>query len=797
MVKEIDIKKFGQFNNYNWTEHFGNALFFKKLNIIYGRNYSGKTTLSRIFRCIEKKEMHRHYCDSQFQFKLYDGSLLSNSDVKTYEGPLKFRVYNNDFVKENLSWLHNPDGTIIPFTILGEVNVELDKQIRDIDTQLGSVESSSGLIFQFHEKQVGFAEKEKNLRLKSEGLEKMLQEKAKFIKNDTATYAIPVYYITHIKKEIDSVTDGDILSSPQKEEFLKLLSEQPKPDIKGVIQTQTQFQSYYSTTKEIVEKRISPSKPITDLVQDALLQAWVRDGIDKHKGKRSTCGFCGNPLPADLWEKLDAHFVKESEDLRRRIETLVETLEKSKVLLESFLLLKAEQFYFDLQERFKKIEQRWVTETDEYKLNIDVLISEVKKRKEDIFQDFELLSISDNSEKLLEIITEFNVLIEEHNKRTKTLSEDQNAAREKLRLSEVAEFKKLILYQDQLDEIEIKKNELEAEKSDKITLEGKVGQLIEEKRILVAKSKDETRGAELVNRYLSHFFGHEELKLIAFEDEDSTQKFKIQRDNIDANNLSEGECSLISFCYFIAKMEDELKVESNSLIIYIDDPISSLDSNHTFFIFSLIETVIAKSVKYHQLFISTHNLDFLKYIKRLTKPKGDETSYFLMQKRSKSLTMLVKAPDYLKKYITEFNFLFNEIYQCASESEEVIAEKHQYNFGNNVRKFLEAYLFFKYPDQSLSAPERLQKFFALDMASYNLVNRLYNEFSHLEEQFDRSVVPIDVSEFKKVAIIVLKKIKESDVEQYCALCKSVGQDSTIDFDTIVPIEQHEDLSGPY
>jgi wobble nucleotide-excising tRNase len=74
-------------------------------------------------------------------------------------------------------------------------------------------------------------------------------------------------------------------------------------------------------------------------------------------------------------------------------------------------------------------------------------------------------------------------------------------------------------------------------------------------------------------------------------------KFKISRDKVDAKNLSEGECSLISFCYFIARMEDELKDEINkgSLVIYIDDPISSLDSNHIFFMFSLIEKHYCKA----------------------------------------------------------------------------------------------------------------------------------------------------------------------------------------------------------
>lgn len=124
----------------------------------------------------------------------------------------------------------------------------------------------------------------------------------------------------------------------------------------------------------------------------------------------------------------------------------------------------------------------------------------------------------------------------------------------------------------------------------------------------------------------------------------------------------------------------------------------------------------------------------------------------------------------------KFNYLFNEIYNCAFETEETIAEKHQYSFGNNVRKFLEAYLFFKYPDHSIKTTKRLEQFFGTDLTSFNLVFRLYNEFSHLEEQFDRAVTPIDIGEMKKIALIVLKKIQQSDEEQYKALCQSIGKD---------------------
>lgn len=58
MITKIDIAKFGLFCDCIWNQHIGNHPegIFKRVNLIYGRNYSGKTTLSRIFRCIESNQ---------------------------------------------------------------------------------------------------------------------------------------------------------------------------------------------------------------------------------------------------------------------------------------------------------------------------------------------------------------------------------------------------------------------------------------------------------------------------------------------------------------------------------------------------------------------------------------------------------------------------------------------------------------------------------------------------------------------------------------------------------------------
>ena len=772
------------FNNYVWDTAIGKSESFQKLNIIYGRNYSGKTTLARIFKCIEDKCIHSDYTDCDFSITLNDGKVVTHKNFADFGAEKKMRVYNTDFISENLSWLHNNDGTIKPFTILGAKNVELDKKIKDIEDKLGTEDDKKNLLYTALEKNGAYLKASKSFEDLKTDLNTKLTNKAKLIKTNTATFNIPVYTFTHISGDIPKATENAILTEEQEEEKKKLLKEESKNNIARLPETKPNFSLYYSQTEAILSRQIKPSQPIADLINDSLLQEWVRQGIDKHKDKRETCGFCGNALPSNLWEKLDAHFSKESEDLRKELKDLIEALETAKNSLSAFMTLEKDSFYSTVNSKYDDLSKKWVSAAKAYSKSIDKLIAQLKEREKDIFKERKIDEVKDESDTIVEILKELNFLIDENNLKTKTLATDQVKARLDLRLSEVAKFLKDIDYKKYVGEIEKLRVACEAADKEKKGTQVEIDAMLEEKRTLEAQAKDESKGAELVNQHLNHFFGHGELKLVE-ETESGIMKFKISRDNCDAKNLSEGECSLISFCYFIAKMEDEMKEAANSenLVIYIDDPISSLDSNHIFFMFSLIESIIAKPKKYGQLFISTHNLDFLKYLRRLTIPKykPDENSkskpsisHFMIERKSKDKTLIVLSPEYLKNYITEFNYLFNEIYLCSTSDSTTIGHHYQYNFGNNMRKFLEAYLFYKYPSHHLTLDQRLEKFFDNDQVTINLINRVVNEYSHLGEHVDRSLEPIDIDAISKIAKAVVGKIEINDPNQYAALLESIG-----------------------
>jgi wobble nucleotide-excising tRNase len=785
MITKINIEKFGLFDSYKWDTEIGKHEIFRRVNIIYGRNYSGKTTLSRILKCVEDKQFHDNYSDAKFSIDFTNGKNISQNNLQEELQDYKIRVYNSDFVKKNLSWLHKEDGTINPFTILGTKNIEIDNQIKEIEISLGSIEEGkeSGLMYDAKQAKETYEQKKSAYNKQETTLNNSLTEHAKTIKNNATIYNIPTYQINAIKKDIEKAIQQGELSEEIISEKKKLLKEEPKEAMTALQEAKPHFETYYTQVNDLLKKQIKPSEPITELINDSLLQEWVRQGIDKHRGKRETCGFCGSPINKSLWDKLDAHFSKESEELRKDLKLKIYQLEQVKVNLDSFFSLTKEQFYSNFAPQFDALQKKWNSTIKTYSKSIDSLILELEEREKDIFKARELPNIADVSQTVLETIQEINKLIGEHNNKTQTLSKDQQKARELLRYSDVAKFLNTINYDAKITEIKKLENELEKEKTAFDSLKKQIEELNENKKTLEAQAKDESKGAESVNLHLQHFFGHNELKLVA-EKTDLNTRFKIMRDNENASNLSEGECSLISFCYFIAKMEDELKneLESKKLIIYIDDPISSLDSNHIFFMFSLIESIIAKPQKYCQLFISTHNLDFLKYLKQLTftkyKPADNakkdkpDRKHFLIERKNKSKIILKLAPEYLKNYITEFNYLFFQIYSCSTSETQRISEDYQYNFGNNMRKFLEAYLFYKYPSDKLSFDERMQKFFNDDV-SYNLVSRVVNEYSHLEGRFERGLNPVDVDEIKLIAQKVMETIKAKDEDQYNALIDSI------------------------
>lgn len=116
MFTKIDIKKYGLYKDFT----LGSLPELGRVNIIYGRNYSGKTTLSRIFDGISLGQLHKNYLDGEFTLHTEDDTVKTVTKDNMNDCPYPVRVYNSDYVGRNLSWLRNEEeGEIIPFTLQG------------------------------------------------------------------------------------------------------------------------------------------------------------------------------------------------------------------------------------------------------------------------------------------------------------------------------------------------------------------------------------------------------------------------------------------------------------------------------------------------------------------------------------------------------------------------------------------------------------------------------------------------------------------------------------------------------
>lgn len=794
MFSQININSFGSFSGLNWRKSLrdgeNTVQDFKRLNILYGRNYSGKTTLSRIFRALETGHIPPNYLGSTFSVQGNKGEVTQSSITKHgYD----VRVYNRDFVSDNLSFLINQaiGGEIKTFAIVGEKNKEIEDAIASIQTTLGSIESKAGLRHELDTKKKQRDRTKYSHDNAFNALENKLRSHANEKIKQNRTYGTAIYNIDSIKKDIATVKRLRFTPLITEEQATKinLLKQEALPDITETVSIKLQIDSIKKVAEELLSRSIKPTLAIQELLNETVLQAWVKQGIPLHKNNRDTCAFCRQNLPHDVWQVLDSHFNEESSELETSIDLCLTSIDCEIQTIANVLPLSGDKFYAEEKFIFDVNKKSLADCLKVYEQDLDALKTALDSRKNSLFKPVEMPVCKHDSTAMQKVADDINDLICKSNSRTKSLEKDKSVAREALRLTDVASFIGDIAYDSELVRITSLKTEAETANTVYTKAEAEIVKLDLDVTRLQGQQKDERKGAERVNSLLNHFFGHDGIKLEAKGNADNNAvKFEVTRDGRSAYNLSEGECSLIAFCYFIAKLEDP-DSKGRDLIIYIDDPISSLDGDHIFFMFSLIESLIAKPIKnsdrtnsyrYRQLFISTHNLDFLKYLKKISFPSEKNHGghqHFIIERNGGS-SHISLMPSYLRDYITEFNYLFHQIYKCRNQGG--VNESHEpfYGFGNNLRKFLEVFLFFKFPhrDDTNDAFERIKKFFGEeDATAIALVNRLNNEFSHLEAIPDRGFKPVEIPEIAKVANFVLDKIYATDPDQYNALLKSIGE----------------------
>lgn len=753
MIKKIQkIKNFGSFIDFTWNTSINE---FKRFNLLYGWNGSGKTTLSKLFTLIEQKDdsnLINGLTGYEFTINLEDSNTITNNSYAS--NILNLFVFNEIFVEKNIDW----NNIIHSILLISDAVITEKEDLEKKKLELGSDDLKDSVLWSI---------KTTN-KLKSDLLvsqDKFLSDSAKKIKEkfkviDTSDK----YYFNYDKRKFKKfIDDNETLISDKKsiltEKEINELTKSIRPDVLQAISLELKHIDFQrlEIIKEKVKNILNTSlivKEITRLKEFPTIGKWVEEGISIHKQNNSQrCEFCDQELPKDRLLDLEQHFSDEFVNLQEKIKKAIEWLPTQIIKIDE---LKNEfELYPEFKEEFKTLKESLLDSIEVINKIFDKWINDLTKKQNNPFMV--ILEPETINSKAIDdynlIIDNLNAVINKHNNKTKNFSEELKKLKFKLELHYASFY---------VHEFNLKKNKSDIQKqSDEIirltTLKNALNADIKRLEGLLS---NEAIGAGEFNNKLHRFLGRKNIILV-FDIEN--HGYKILRDGVQANNLSEGEKTAISFVYFVTKLkENDNRIEDS--IIVIDDPISSFDSNNLFSSYSFLKNECGAA---KQLFVLTHSFAYFKLIRDWFNPSKSRTSIYLIEANiveDKRRSIIRTADTSLTKYTSEYHFIFSQVYKFKNEK---INELNAYLIGNLLRKLLEAFLSFKYPlkrndfkalcDAAISDNDLNEK-----------VYRFINKYSHNQTiEFYDSAEDTVLSESGSIVTNVLEDIiKKIDENHY-------------------------------
>ena len=790
--KILSIRNFGLFQGFKWNNSVksstGEVVTFKDINIFYGRNYSGKSTIAKLLRSFERHSLPNHYDNADFRVEFGDGTSTTSANLN--HSQFDVRVYTQDFIYDNLSFLmdtRDDAGEIVPFAIIGEENTRVAAEIKAIKDELGveNEGAETGLYKKLRETREEYVAKEDEVRefekRYNADLHKVALDKTSGIKYKRELYGDINYTVGKLEADLLEVVDKAYVKPTDDaiDAAKRIVKEKHLPIPDAIPAHKFSRSALLVRTKELLERDVVSAEKIGDLLKDAVLEAWVKKGVEYHEQHgHEKCLFCNQSMPSERWMDLQKHFDEESKKLLAEITLLVSKIEEEIGRVKEITELNKSQYYAVYESKIQELNATLVAAKNEYCNDLRIAIAELKARQLAISSARTYNEPEDCTARLEDVLLKQKLLREAASGYTTNLDKEKASAQKLLRLNTVCEAEYAYGFsarKSNIAQLAHERQNLEEKISEQSkVIADKLRELDELKRSL----RDEGKAAQLINHYLScHEINGLRLHVENLQVGDSPRTtFKIYRGNLPAYNLSEGERTIIAFCYFLAR----LKSDAGQPIVIIDDPISSLDDNHIYYIYSLIRGVILKESLCSQLIVLTHNLDFLKYLKRLTVYGASRTCAWFIVVNIGGRAEIRLMPKHLKEFVTEFNYVFEQIYHCATaeQTDDDYAEK-VYGFANSARKFLELYLYFRFPEGKaediLAKNKHMKEVFGEEVASF-MVDRVLNEGSHLVGRLERAAVPVGQAEMKIVALKILKSVKLSDEAQYKALLRSIGKE---------------------
>lgn len=600
----IKANNIGPHENISWSE-----LVATNKTGIFATNGKGKSFLGRAFQYIGDAE---HFKDVQsadrmitlgqnqgrFSFEIADkkSTLIfkRGAGVTRTNNYYIFHVFNNDYVAENIVKRNYglPTEDALSGYILGKSNVNLDEQKTDLKTKREHIESDLK-------------------KFKETSLQKLSEYRTEFNIGRNTDFLnlrdeiqnmdrVPETVFKDISQQINKIsTDYKKLSAfPNDEENVACYNE---------------LQSYIQENK-VRENLLKPINKIN--ITDSTIETFVKDnkdfiikGAELFKLNSKECPFCKSPADEHITSILQVYNeflrspekemisfcedqimaaekeIKSISDIRKNLET---TKIKYDILKDKFVdykhdLIITDNIFDNLKTEIYEIKRQLDNKKNEVSSTIDFDISNYVNAKNEFIREMQ---------RIKGLVDGINF---EKNKISTQLTTLRNQVIPLIR-SELLESKELEkLWNDEKD-------------AQKLAAE--------------IRNQEDRENISAKNTYMKSL---KQLLNIFFRDkyivtDDGTISFRNNNVSGCFNHiLSEGEKTIVAFCYYLAEIHLIVKDEQDyhKIFLIIDDPISSLDANYVYTMCQIIRNLKNYfPIRYEKYLILTHSIEFMGILTR-------------------------------------------------------------------------------------------------------------------------------------------------------------------------------------
>jgi wobble nucleotide-excising tRNase len=437
--------------------------------------------------------LHKDYDTATFEVELENGTKCSHLQLTDLS---YIRVFNTDYIKENLKWGAGEEG-IESILLVGKENIKLEEELKKYKVDLEVIKENTEKL-------------ENSVQIERDKIETGFTDKAREIKT---TLNILNYDKRDLEPIVKSVADAPEkygLPDEKLQEYRrKYHSTDKKETIPQITLPIPDISSHCNQTETLL-KRTATANVIERLRENRNLEKWVEDGIELHENE-SVCQFCGGILRSDLLDNLNAHFSEAYKQLMTEINQLADTLRNKEVSDEPPLPEKAE-FYPELQKDYEQSKQCLKSEVKTFNKIVEELLKMIDDKKIKPFEVVTFRKPQDKTDDLKKAIASVNIVIQKHKKITDEFEKEKKAAKEKLIKNWASEFAITVNYNETIKEIGKRETEIETQNRQQ-------GIILKKIHFFEQQSSDAVKGARKINEYLHDYFGTAELKMSVAEDE--------------------------------------------------------------------------------------------------------------------------------------------------------------------------------------------------------------------------------------------------------------------------------------